>query len=282
MLKTRVLTAAVALPLALALLIYGPSKLLLPIFALLVAVGTYEVAAMLAPRLEGIFKSGSLAAPIVKDYTKWPVYVAALIAAAIFVFSAGDTHAAGRGMILLGLLGSLLVGCFFSKNNELAFANVACLLISITYGAFPWLCVWELYVLGERALYVIFLVAVVWSGDTGAYFAGRRFGRHKLAPRMSPNKTIEGALAGLLSSVLAGGLLYLGYRSSFSGWQEVLTAAFFGGIFGQMGDLVESTLKRFSHVKDSGVLFPGHGGLLDRVDGVLFAAPVIWFVFYVM
>ncbi|UHQ22008.1 phosphatidate cytidylyltransferase [Lysobacter sp. 5GHs7-4] len=117
-------------------------------------------------------------------------------------------------------------------------------------------------------------LAVVWAADSGAYFAGRTFGRLKLAPRVSPNKTVEGLVGGVLAGV-AVGLAF----ASFAGVQPaqlpaVALVAFVAVLFSVVGDLFESLLKRHAGVKDSGHLIPGHGGILDRVDGVLAALPV--------
>jgi phosphatidate cytidylyltransferase len=133
-------------------------------------------------------------------------------------------------------------------------------------------------------------MAITWMGDTGGYFGGRLFGGklfggRKLAPTISPKKTREGAVFGLLMSILGGFTLNAVYRDiagvgPIASPGVLLVAGLFGGIFEQLGDLLESLFKRFAGVKDSGSIIPGHGGLLDRVDGILFAAPVIWAVIY--
>jgi phosphatidate cytidylyltransferase len=120
-------------------------------------------------------------------------------------------------------------------------------------------------------LLVLWLVFMVCAADIGAYFAGRAFGRRKLAPRVSPGKTWEGALGGLamVALVAGGGALYFGLRP--------LAVVAFGcgvGIFSVIGDLTESMFKRAAALKDSGTLLPGHGGLLDRIDSVTAAAPL--------
>jgi len=128
-------------------------------------------------------------------------------------------------------------------------------------------------------VWVMMAFAVVWGSDTGAYFVGRAFGKHKLAPRVSPKKSIEGAVGGLLSSVAAV------FIFKYAGWLPDLTIAQVfliavpGNILGQVGDLCESLIKRAHDVKDSGVIIYGHGGLLDRIDSVLFAVPWIYFVY---
>ncbi|MCD9031475.1 phosphatidate cytidylyltransferase [Luteimonas sp. Y-2-2-4F] len=122
--------------------------------------------------------------------------------------------------------------------------------------------------------WLLVALMTVWAADSGAYFAGRRFGRRKLAPRISPNKTVEGMAGGVFAGVavaVAGGLL-LGTPAALMG--GVALVALVSVLFSVVGDLFESLLKRHVGAKDSGHLIPGHGGLLDRVDGVLAALPV--------
>ncbi|MBC1521132.1 phosphatidate cytidylyltransferase [Listeria aquatica] len=122
--------------------------------------------------------------------------------------------------------------------------------------------------------YVLFALLIVWSTDTGAYFIGRQFGKHKLAPHVSPNKTVEGFIGGIVSAIIiAGGFFYLMNLSGNIGL--VILALIVLSIFGQLGDLVESALKRFYGVKDSGKILPGHGGILDRFDSLLFVLPLL-------
>jgi len=141
-------------------------------------------------------------------------------------------------------------------------------------GLFPGLTV--RFLLQDRgAVWVFGLMAIVFTGDTFAYFFGRAFGRHKLLEAVSPKKTVEGALGGLLGSALAGAILGIFFLADRPFWAIVLTALTTGA-FAQVGDLFESLLKRVADVKDSGTMMPGHGGILDRVDGLLFAAPVYY------
>lgn len=117
------------------------------------------------------------------------------------------------------------------------------------------------------------LLAIVFSGDTLAYITGRFFGRHKLFETVSPKKTIEGAVGGLVGSGIAGVVITQFLPDVATSW-AMIAAASITGAFAQIGDLHESLLKRVADVKDSGSIMPGHGGILDRLDGVLFAAPV--------
>ncbi|MFO7885708.1 MAG: phosphatidate cytidylyltransferase [Desulfobacteraceae bacterium] len=125
------------------------------------------------------------------------------------------------------------------------------------------------------ALFVLWLWIIIGVSDTGAFYVGRNFGRHFLAPRVSPKKTVEGALGGLGAAVVSGvifSLLFLPDISFFTAAVFALTAA----AAGQTGDLFESAMKRSCSIKDSGKILPGHGGLLDRLDGLLFAVPIAY------
>jgi phosphatidate cytidylyltransferase len=147
------------------------------------------------------------------------------------------------------------------------------------------------------AFWLLYLLLIVWAGDIFAYFVGRSLGRHLMAPRISPKKTWEGAAASLAASLVVGSLLFshalqissfllrvglIQRRDGLFGFEKpelwpiiLLTIAL--NIAAQLGDLVESLIKRGAGVKDSGAILPGHGGMLDRIDALLFAAPVLWF-----
>jgi phosphatidate cytidylyltransferase len=126
-------------------------------------------------------------------------------------------------------------------------------------------------------LWVLFLFWVVAWGDTGALYAGTYLGRHKLCPAVSPKKTIEGAVGGLLANLLFGWIFKLLFFSSMGALTCTIFALTVGGV-GQIGDLFESVFKRASAIKDSSNLIPGHGGFLDRLDAILFAAPIGFFL----
>jgi phosphatidate cytidylyltransferase len=127
---------------------------------------------------------------------------------------------------------------------------------------------------------VFFLLIAVWASDAGAYYVGRRFGRRRLSPRVSPKKTIEGGLGGVATSLLAAAIVHFTFFPEFP-LIHALIAALLLSVAGVVGDLAESMWKRSADVKDSGVLIPGHGGFLDRIDSILFTAPILyayWFV----
>ncbi len=129
---------------------------------------------------------------------------------------------------------------------------------------------------------LLFLFGLLWVGDTAAMWVGSAIGKHKLAPTVSPNKTVEGFVGGILGA-LAIGVLMIFWKFSMVPWYHVLILAVGCSVFGQLGDLVESMWKRSLGIKDSSALIPGHGGILDRFDSLLFAAPFMFFyILFVM
>jgi phosphatidate cytidylyltransferase len=131
---------------------------------------------------------------------------------------------------------------------------------------------------------IIGLFILIWTNDTFAYLVGKSIGKHKLLERISPKKTIEGFIGGVVFAVFTGFLiskLYIKASPSFSGKSILIwtSIALIVGIFGTIGDLIESKFKRIAGIKDSGKIMPGHGGILDRLDSVIFVAPIVY-LFY--
>ena len=118
---------------------------------------------------------------------------------------------------------------------------------------------------------MLFVAVCVWMTDTGAYLVGRKWGKHKLAPALSPNKTVEGSLGGLALALLTGALFGLWIHLPL---RDGLAVGLIAGVMGQVGDLFESALKREIGIKDFGGIMPGHGGALDRFDSLLFVTPL--------
>ncbi|MBI3473519.1 MAG: phosphatidate cytidylyltransferase, partial [Candidatus Solibacter usitatus] len=153
-----------------------------------------------------------------------------------------------------------------SADLRLTLPRASAVVLGLVYIFGSWKCAILLHAIQPR--WLMFATAINWIGDAAAYYAGRRFGRHKLAPRISPAKSWEGSAAALLAS-MAFGAAYLGPSLEFLALSAGVNAV------GQVGDLAESTLKRGAGVKDSGTLLPGHGGMLDRVDSTLFTLPAV-------
>ena len=134
--------------------------------------------------------------------------------------------------------------------------------------------------LPSGSFWVLFTLVAVYFGDTAAFYVGRSWGRKKLAPAISPGKTVEGGF-GAAGGSIAGALLFKGLFFPELALLHALVLGLGVGVFGQLGDLWESVLKRSAQVKDSGTLIPGHGGLLDRVDSVLFAGPFVYYYVWI-
>jgi phosphatidate cytidylyltransferase len=174
-------------------------------------------------------------------------------------------------------VGLLLVCAFVAafRNDDLrgVLPQIAATFFGAFYTFAPWRFSIDLRQISHHLL--LFALAINWAGDTAAYYAGRAFGKHKLAPIVSPGKSWEGAAASVLGSVLFG-VVYLEYFVKNLSWWQIVILAVAGNIAGQFGDLAESAIKRGAGVKDSGSLLPGHGGMLDRVDSSLFTLPVVY------
>ncbi len=178
----------------------------------------------------------------------------------------------------------------FSTPLERVVWQTAVGLLMLIYVAYPLLLLPQIFNEENGIALLLFLFLCVWSGDIAALYIGKRFGRHKFAPTLSPNKTWEGAIASVVASCIFGmGIILLGdwftqQNSSFTKlhttepWWVFLILAVVLNAAAQFGDLLESALKRGAGVKDSGTILPGHGGVLDRIDALLLAAPVLWFI----
>jgi phosphatidate cytidylyltransferase len=204
--------------------------------------------------------------------------------AAAYGFGAPGPIGYGAGLLLLWwggdawlvvLAAALIAFTMSLRVNDIAHAlpRSALLVTGIVYVFGAWKCAIVLHRL--NVYWLMYALILNWVGDIGAYYVGRAFGKHRLAERVSPKKTWEGAIAAVVTAVLVAGA-YLVYFVPTIGIVEaiVLTAA--ANIAGQLGDLCESAMKRGAGVKDSGSILPGHGGLLDRVDSTLFSLPVVY------
>ncbi len=130
--------------------------------------------------------------------------------------------------------------------------------------------------LDQGTFWIIWLLIVVFSNDTGAFYGGKFFGKNALSPNISPNKTIEGSIGGIITSSVVGFIFSVIFFKDFPLSFFLIPASLMLAVAGQIGDLFESAMKRASNIKDSGSILPGHGGMLDRIDGLLLAIPVLY------
>ncbi len=267
----RVLTALVLIPLVLVLVFLGPR------WQWLFTVAVAGVAALAAWEYMGLAGLGGARAPRVAVLVAIPALFAGN-------FYWPDLTTSIFGMLSLGLL----VYCTFSLPVEHVLPSAAVSVFCLFYVGLTLVTLPALREASDGPSLVAFLLVVVWAGDIAALYVGRAWGRHKLASALSPNKTWEGTLASVAGSLLAtGGLIGLSEllapwdnaRLSYSDevWWYWLALAALVNVAAQLGDLAESALKRSVGVKDSGCLLPGHGGVLDRIDALLVAAPVLWY-----
>lgn len=267
MLATRVATAAVLVPLVVAGIVWLPTRVVALIFAVLMAVGAWEWA-----RLLGWDAIESRA-----GYTL-------LYAVLAMAFGGSLSVASGPGMAVDWLLALtcawwLLVVYWLPRFPAGWAATIGRPKVGAVVGQAV-LCaavmaVYAIHAAGQGTGLLLLFFVLIWAADTGAYFIGRALGRHQLAPNISPGKTREGAIGGVVTAMVAAGVggPVLGYDGVglaclvlLGGWIAVVA---------MLGDLTLSMFKRHAGIKDSGALFPGHGGVLDRLDSVLAAAP--WF-----
>ena len=169
---------------------------------------------------------------------------------------------------------------FIRRDSSQALASIAITLFGLLYIAWFFSFFIKIKFLQNGTMLVAFLVLVTKMGDVGAYFVGKSMGKHNLIPRISPHKTIEGTIGGLLFSVVSA-VASKSYLPNFS-YAHLVTLGVLLGILAQVGDLAESLLKRDCAIKDAGSILPGFGGLLDMIDSLLFTTPIFYFYIVVL
>ncbi|HET7651021.1 MAG TPA: phosphatidate cytidylyltransferase [Gammaproteobacteria bacterium] len=258
MLKQRIITAIILLPIAVGLILYAPLAWLAAALLLVVALGAHEWAALAGYSGEAgriAYVAATLAwcgaLYMLGRYADWlSVMWPTMIAAAIWWIS-------------------ILVWIAFRRRSVPRSIKAVCGWLTLVPALFA-----AVAIAAYRPALLLWLFAIIWAADIGAYFAGKAFGRHKLAPEVSPGKTWEGIAGGTLAMLIVA---LCGWWWLTSRTQPVLIAiCLLTGWLSVVGDLSESLLKRQAGAKDSGTLFPGHGGVLDRVDSLTAAAPFFW------
>lgn len=260
MLRARLATAAVAIPLLL-LVIFAPVSW---------------------PMATVVFVAGLLGAAEIANmaFSRHPAEQILLVGITGLVMAGalgGPTHPwlalSITGVVCLGLTWVLFRRSDFEAGlRDLGLAILGALYVGLLLPHFVWLH----RLPGDGPYWVVFVLAIGMVGDTAGYFVGKYLGRHQLAPLVSPKKTVEGAVGIVVGSVLTGIVCHYAVLRDVP-FNHILFLATTMGVIGQIGDLCESLFKRAFGVKDSGWIFPGHGGVLDRVDSLLFPAAFVYY-----
>jgi phosphatidate cytidylyltransferase len=273
----RIFTALVLIPIVVALVWWGPSWLLAAVAALIAIVALLE-----------FFDLGERIA--MRPFRKWTIVCAAGLFYAQYSLGLVETLSIAEGysivrsaaggvlsieaVLLVFVFGAVVIGlatrwALHEVLPAIAISSAGLLFVILPFSYL--VRINEISLAGRKL--VLFTLCLIWAGDILAYFVGKGLGRVPMAPVLSPNKTWEGALGNLLASLLVGVF--------FAKWlqmeaTQMLVIAGLANIAGQMGDLIESAWKRGAAVKDSSNLLPGHGGVLDRIDSLILASPVVW------
>jgi phosphatidate cytidylyltransferase len=256
----RVASAVVGIPLFVWMVSWGPAWLFALFVTVVGAAAAWELSRMLAQAGRPTYGRLGVAATIV-------------LTASFAVPASGVLPA--LPMLVLSVALAVLLSAPLWARGPLATEPMALTLLAVMYVGWLLGHTLLLYRLPHGADLVLLLVGVTWIGESVAYLVGSAVGRHKLAPVISPNKTVEGGVAQLVASV-AGSLVLGAWLADWPAGRSAAAGALLG-VVGQVGDLAESAMKRSVGVKDAGNLIPGHGGVLDRVDGLLFNAPALYY-----
>ncbi|MGH9718493.1 MAG: phosphatidate cytidylyltransferase [Candidatus Acidiferrales bacterium] len=273
----RILTACVLIPIVVVLVWWGPPALLAAVAATVALVALAE-----------FFHLGERVG--LRAFLIWTMICAAGLFYAQYSQGSVETHPLGRGVSIVqvhevgavSLQVVVLIFVFGAAGIVLAMRrplqeSLPALSISsagLLFIAFPFSYLVRLDEMSSTGRdLILFTLVLIWVGDTLAYFTGKAIGRIPMAPALSPKKTWEGAVANLIGSILVA--VGFSYWLPLDIW-TLIGIAVLANIAGQMGDLVESAYKRGANVKDSGSLLPGHGGMLDRIDSLILASPVVW------
>jgi phosphatidate cytidylyltransferase len=276
----RIFTAVVLIPVVVALVWWGPPALLAAlagIVAILALVEFFDLGNRVGLRAYQKWTSACIAGLFYAQYSQGYVETRTIGAGVSLVRNAAAGVLSMEAILLIFVFGCVCIGLLTRRPLHEVFPSIAISAAGLVFIALPFSYLVRLNNI-ERAgrQLVLFTLCLVWAGDMLAYFVGRGFGRVPMAPALSPKKTWEGALGNILGSLLVAVL--------FARWMQMdvvtlMVIAGLANIAGQMGDLIESAYKRGASVKDSGTLLPGHGGVLDRVDSLILAAPVVWVLY---
>ncbi|HEV7510762.1 MAG TPA: phosphatidate cytidylyltransferase [Candidatus Acidoferrum sp.] len=282
----RVATAAVLIPVVVGLVLWGSTIVVALVLALVMLLALFEYFALGDAMGHRAHRFWTATCALIILYLQW------LTTAVRWGEFGGITYPArlawlfhrffprAEDAVFLFVLGIAVITLATRRPIVEALPSAGISSSGLLLVAFPLTYAIRLHALGrEGPRLLLFVLVLIWASDSAAYFAGRALGKHPFAPHLSPKKTWEGSIAGFASSIVVA--------FAFTRWLSIpivilLGGAALGNIAGQIGDLLESAYKRSAGVKDSGALLPGHGGMLDRIDALILAIPVVWYYFVLL
>jgi phosphatidate cytidylyltransferase len=277
----RVATAAVLIPFVVGIVLWGSTAVMALAVALVTLLALFEYFALGEAIGHRAYRFWTATCALLLIFVQW------LIAGEAAYRLSGDLIAYRRvwwfgssvpgleTVFFLFVLGTAVIALFTKRPLVETLPAAGISSSGLILVAFPLSYTVRLHGAGtEGPALLLFAMVIIWVGDTAAYFVGRSFGKYKLAPHLSPNKTWEGTAASFFGSLLVAVVFT---RFMTVSLPHLLGMAAVGNVAGQVGDLLESAYKRSAGIKDSGSILPGHGGVLDRIDALILAIPVVWY-----
>ena len=277
----RVATAVVLIPFVVGIVLWGSTAILALAVGLVTMLALFEYFALGDAIGHRAYRFWTATCALLLIYVQWlmgdiPTYK---LSGGLVAYQRGWYFARGvpslEAVFFFFVLGIAAVTLFTKRPlvEALPAAGISC--SGLILVAFPLSFAVRLHGTGDQGpLLLLFAMVIIWVGDTAAYFVGRSIGKYKLAPHLSPNKTWEGTAASIVGSLIVAVVFA---RFMTVPLPHMLGMAAVGNVAGQVGDLLESAYKRSAGIKDSGSILPGHGGVLDRIDALILAVPVVWY-----
>jgi len=285
----RVVTAAVLIPFVVGLVLWGSTAILALGVALVVMLALFEYFALGEAIGHRPYRFWTATCALLIIYLQWLTTVINWTKMGGFAYAQWELRLGvyltrlfprAEDGIFLFVLGIAVITLFTRRTLVEALPSAGISSSGLILVAFPLSYAVRLHGAGTQGpAMLLFAMVIIWVGDTAAYFVGRSFGKYKLAPQLSPKKTWEGAVASFLGSLIVAVVFA---RFITVPLKHLLAMAAVGNVAGQLGDLLESAYKRSAGIKDSGSLLPGHGGVLDRIDALILAIPVVWYYWTVI
>jgi phosphatidate cytidylyltransferase len=280
----RVVTAAVLIPFAVGIVLWGSTALLALAVALVTMLALFEYFALGEAIGHRAYRFWTATCALLIIYLQWLTTVINWTKSGGFVYATSEWHLGllmarllprAEDAVFLFVLGLAVITLFTKRPLVEALPAAGISSSGLILVAFPLSYAVRLHGSGTQGpAMLLFAMVIIWVGDTAAYFVGRSIGKYKLAPHLSPKKTWEGTVASFVGSLIVA-IVFARFTTVPVG--HLLGMAAVGNVAGQVGDLLESAYKRSAGIKDSGSILPGHGGVLDRIDALILAIPVVWY-----